>query len=247
MTEHTYTLKSITPVDIGGIIGKNGSGLKKIISESWKMYEIYKTNDKSITEEKPTLVIRLSDNDETVSATIRSSSEMMIKFAKKRLDENIVKFHTRKSLQAHSFYIDFPHCQIGRLLGKKASNLKRILNNCIYDKDGGISIDNKDVNTAKSARLRVKELSFETTGALLEHIKSKRNSCFIGWPPESTDPYEEHISVTVSFSPQASPFEDLDLYIDKFRDEVTAAIESIKKIHRKDLQEIDECVNMSFD
>ena len=46
---------------------------------------------------------------------------------------------------------------------------------------------------------------------------------------------------------QLSSSEDLDLYIDKFRDEVTAAIESIKKIHRKDLQEIDECMNMSFD
>ena len=42
----TYTLNDTTPSDIGGIIGKGASGLKKVISESWFNIHIDSENDR---------------------------------------------------------------------------------------------------------------------------------------------------------------------------------------------------------
>ena len=46
--EHTYTLESMTPDDIGGIIGKGATGIRKVISESWKMYDIFQASDRIV-------------------------------------------------------------------------------------------------------------------------------------------------------------------------------------------------------
>ena len=54
---------TVGPSDIGLIIGKGASGLKRVISGSWTMYERLQSSDRKVDEEKPKLRIVLKDHD----------------------------------------------------------------------------------------------------------------------------------------------------------------------------------------
>ena len=166
----TYTLNDTTPSDIGGIIGKGASGLKKVISESWNMYDTFQRSDQKIEEPKPTLRIRLNEDGESVIAEITSESESMRKFAKNRLDKGVSDFHSKKSLRPHTFLAELPHHLLGKVIGNKARNLKRVLDNAIKE-NRQISIHEDDVETAETARLRIVEKSFNSTQDLIDSKK----------------------------------------------------------------------------
>ena len=241
----SYTLNGTKPSDIGGIIGKGASGLKKVISESWNMYEMFQKSEQKIDEPKPKLRIKLTESEDSVIAEIISDSESMRKFAKKRLDKNISEFHSKKSLRAHTFLAELPHHLIGNVIGGKAKNLKRILNNAIKDNQTVI-IHNDDIETAKTARLKINEKSFESTQDLIDFKKDKKNVSFLGWPPEPDDEYTDHVAITVTFHPKAKPFKDYSLYIESLQSSLNDSIQFVTDKHEEQLEEIQECMNSEF-
>lgn len=252
MASLTYELNgrnghSVSPKDIGLIIGKGASGLKRVISGAWTMYERLQDSGKRIDEEKPKLRIILKDHEEGIQVEIISESETMQKLAQKSLDNSIefmVKKRIHESLKTEIYLIDFPERLLGKLIGKSGQNLKRLQNDIIYE-DKKIQIHKDDVAVAKTARIRVDSLGAEPD----EDGKSKniiteagQNSSFLGWPPSQDDDFEHYIKLTLSFKRDAKPFTDKALYTERFTKVVMERITQIKSEDSDQMDEINECL-----
>lgn len=235
--------------DIGLIIGKGASGLKRVISGAWTMYERLQASDKRVDEEKPKLRIVLKDHDAGIRVEIFSESETMQKLAQKSLDRS-VEFLLKKrasttALKTESFVIDLPERLLGKLIGRQGSGLKRLQNDIIYQ-NKKIMINRDDVETAKTARIRVDSLDAEPD----EDGKSKNiidkgnaeNTTFLGWPPSPEDDYEHHIKLTLSFKRDAQPFKEREIYIERFTHQVVERITQIKQEDNDQMDEINECL-----
>ncbi len=253
MSSLTYELNgrngnSVSGSDIGFIIGKGASGLKRVISGAWTMYERVQASEKHVEEGKPKLRIILKDHEEGIQVEIISESETMQKLAQKSLDKSIefmVKKRVSESLKTEHFLIDFPERLLGKLIGKGGANLKRLQNDIIYQ-DKKIQIHKDDVATAKTARIRVSTLDTEPDedGKSTNIIKigSTPNTSFLGWPPSSEDDFEHYIKLTLSFKRDAKPFTDKALYQEMFSSMVMERIDQIKGEDDDQMDEINECL-----
>ena len=65
---------TVVKEDLGSIIGKGAQGLKKVLSESWAMYERVQASANRVEEEKPKMRILLKEHDEGVIAEIFTES-----------------------------------------------------------------------------------------------------------------------------------------------------------------------------
>jgi transcription antitermination factor NusA-like protein len=239
---------SVSQKDIGLIIGKKASGLKRVISGAWTMYERLQESDKRIDEEKPKLRIVLKDHEEGIKVEIISESETMQKLAQKSLDK-AVEFMSKKrlhdSLKTEYFLIDFPERLLGKLIGKGGANLKRLQNDIIYE-EKKVQIDKDDLATAKTARIRVDSLDADADeDGNSKNIVEKGNSSntsFLGWPPSQDDEYEHYIKLTLSFKRDAKSFKDKTLYIERFTKVVMDRITQIKEEDDDQMDEINECL-----
>ena len=87
------------------------SGLKRVISGAWTMYERLQESEKRVEEEKPKLRIVLKDHDEGIRVEIVSESETMQKLAQKALDKSIefmAKKRVHECLKTEHYLVDFP-------------------------------------------------------------------------------------------------------------------------------------------
>lgn len=253
MASLTYELNgrngvSVSPSDIGLIIGKGASGLKRVISCSWAMYERLQESEKRVDEEKPKLRIVLKDHDGGISVEIISESETMRRLAQKSIDKSIefiAKKRENENLKTEYFLVDFPERLLGKLIGKSGQNLKRLQNDIIYEAKK-VQIHKDDVETAKTARIRVDSLNVgpDEDGKSANIIeKGKiRNTSFLGWPPALHDEYEHYIKLTLSFKRDAKPFEDKVLYTERFTKVIMERISQIKEEDRDQMDEINECL-----
>ena len=244
--------------DIGGIIGKSAIGAKMCISNAWKMYEKVASEDMSRVseEEKPSLKIVFhplrgetenTEYPEQVWVQVFSESETMLKLAQLSVKKHVNEFLSRKTLSSREFYIEFPHNLLGKLIGKKACGLNRILEDTLYKRHPGprdVLIDESDIPTAKTARIRIKELEYEPSilgnNALINHVNARGNRTFLGWPPSKEDKYEEHISITVSFKRDCTPFNDVNLYIERLTSVLSDRIQEIVDQDEDEMDEINE-------
>lgn len=235
--------------DIGLIIGKKASGLKRVISGAWTMYERLQSSDRKIDEEKPKLRIVLKEHEEGIKVEILSESETMQKLAQKSLDRS-VEFVMKKrdsvnALKTEFFLVDFPERLLGKMIGRQGANLKRLQNDIIYE-NKKIVINRDDLETAKTARIRVDSLDAKSdddskSKNILEKGKAK-NTTFLGWPPSEDDEYEHYIKITLSFKRDATPFKDRDLYIERFTQVVMDRITQIKQEDEDQMDEINQCL-----
>lgn len=237
---------TVSGSDIGLIIGKGASGLKRVISGAWTMYERLQDSGKRIDEEKPKLRIILKDHEEGIRVEIISESETMQKLAQKSLDKSIQFIsnkRTHESLSTENFLIEFPERLLGKLIGKGGANLKRIQNDIIYQ-DKKIQIEKDDVATAKTARIRVESLGAEPDedGKSKNIIEKGKNTSFLGWSPSAEDDFEHYIKMTISFKRDAKPFKDKALYQERFSEVVMSRISQIKDEDSDQMDEINECL-----
>jgi hypothetical protein len=246
----TYTLPSnVGPTDIGGLIGKGAQGLKKTITGAWRMYEMNQKSENKVDEPKPSLRIVLKESDESVEAEIISSSMAMRKLAKRSLDNHVEEFCSVRTLQSYTFVAECHHHLLGQLIGKKASGLTRLLES-VYNTGGESQfIKPGDIETAKTARLRIKELDFDNAKAVREFVKGRRNTSFVGWPPEDDDDDEfiSHISLTVTFKHGSKPFEEIDSYRGNLQSLIADRIQEIMSNHSDEMEEIEKCLGNSSD
>jgi hypothetical protein len=252
----TYALPSnVTPTDIGGLIGKGAMGLKKTITGAWRMYEMNQKSENKVDEPKPTLRIVLKENSgpdvpadrlDTVDVEIISSSTVMQKLAKRSLDKHVEEFCSMRTLQPITFVAECHHHLLGQLIGKKASGLTRMLES-VYTGSGSQFIKPEDHETAKTARLRIKELDFDNAKAVRGFVKGRNNTNFVGWPPEDDDEFISHISLTVTFKHGSKPFEEIDSYRENLQGIIADRIQEIMSKHEEEMEEIDKCLGNSSD
>ena len=250
----------VNPSEMGGLIGKGASGIKLCISNTWRLYDKLQNSENKVIEEKPTLRIVFRDGDESsnnlntgeeVWVDIISNSETMLELGKLSVKKHIIQFmkykeknNKRKSLMSHSFVIDFPNMLIGRLIGKQGNNLKQIINQVIYE-NKQIQINEEDVATAKTARLKVDDKIFtqmKTIQEIIDYVNDHQNTNFIGWPPQIDDEYTDYILITLSFNRNANPFKNKPEYIERIQSILTENIQEIKNHHEDEMNEINECL-----
>ena len=247
----------VHPNDVGALIGKGASGAKKCISGAWKMYEKLQSSKRAVKENKPTLKIifhplkeeQEQENTEfpgQVWIEIKTESDPMLKLAQLSVKKHIKNFLSKKSLGSHEFIIDIPHRLLGRLIGKRATGLNRLLKDTIYN-NRNIMIHQDDIKTAETARLQIKNLEFEeaTSQKIIDYVNQRQNRCFLGWPIESDDDYTEHISIIITFNHNANPFLDIELYLERIRSVISDRIMDIKAQDEEQMDEINECLGIS--
>ena len=237
--------------DMGSIIGKGAQGLKKVISESWAMYEKVQGSKNHVDEEKPKLKILLKEHDEGVTAEIQSESTTMQKLTQRSLDKHVGSCIKKKSLGSKEFFAEFPERLLGMLIGKKGAGLNRILKETIYQ-DKKIVIHRDDVETARTARLRVSQLGVgkDDQGCsknIIEYVEQRPNRSFLGWPPSQDDEYEQYITLTLTFAPNAKSFTDQQLYIERLSGVITERVQQIISQDEEQMDEINECLGFDSD
>jgi len=254
MTSLTYELNMrndivVNKEDIGLIIGKGASSLKRVISGSWKMYERLQSSPNRVEEDKPKLRLVLKDHDEGITVEIISDSENMRKLAQSNMDRTVSDLMKMKSknidLKTQHFVVECEERLLGKLIGKGGAGLKRLQNDIIY-KDKKIAINRSDVETAKTARIRVENLNVGAdeegkSGNIIKVVKM-RDTTFLGWPPSPEDDFEPHIKLSLSFKRDASSFVDKNSYIERFSEVVMDRISQIKQEDDTQLDEINECL-----
>lgn len=248
MMSLTYELngrndKTVMKENMGILIGKGASGIKRVISNSWKMYERVQSSEKRVEEEKPKLRVVLKEHDEGVQAEIISESVTLQKLAQRSLDNHIGFVLKKNELATQHFVIELDKRLIGKLVGKKGSGIKRILNDIVYH-NKRVAIHKDDVQTAKTARLFLNdiELDTENTQGLIDFVSKKQNCSFLGWPPSPEDEYENHLLLTLSFKHDADPFSDKSLYIERFSSVIVDRVSQIKSEDEDQMDEINECL-----
>lgn len=257
MESHSYELNGLNGVscgkdDIGKIVGKGAKNLKKIISESWSLYEKIQSSPKRVDEEKPKLKIILKDHENGITAEIISESRIMQKLAKRTLNKHVEKSFRVNPLKTHHYVIEFPDRLIGKIIGKKGEGLKRLVKNVVHHK-GQCMIHEDDCETAMTARITIdnpEEFEADENGKcskITEFVKSRSDYEFIGWPPSPEDDYENHISITLSFKYGSKPFQDKSLYIMRFTEVITNRISQIKEEDDRKLEEISDLLDMDDD
>ena len=248
---------SVSPNEVGALIGKGASGAKQCISGAWKMYEKLQASKNPVEEDKPSLKIIFHPLKEEELSTewtdqvwieIQSESEAMIKLAQLSVKKHIKNYLAKKSLSPQEFIIDIPHRLLGKLIGKKAAGLNRILKDTVYE-NKTLMIHQNDIETAKTARLRIKELEFDekTSQKIINYLNERKNRNFLGWAPDPDDDYEEHISITVTFKRDVEPFTDSNLYFERLRSVIIDRIIQIKNQDEEQMDEINECLGIDED
>jgi hypothetical protein len=247
----SYELNGALKEDIGAIIGKGAQGLKKVISESWAMYDRVQASENRVEEDKPKLRILLKDHEEGVTAEIVSESETIRKLTKRSLDKHVIECQKRKSLGSKEFFVEFPERLLGMIIGKKGSGLNRILKEAIYQ-DKKIVIHRDDVETARSARLRVSQLGVgkDEKGCsknIIDFVDQRANRSFLGWPPSEDDKYEQYITLTLTFDRNAKSFTDQSLFIERLSGVINERIQQIMNQDEEQMDEINECLGFESD
>tara|TARA_Y100000817_G_scaffold314561_1_gene313883 strand:- start:3866 stop:4657 length:792 start_codon:yes stop_codon:yes gene_type:complete len=242
----------VHPSDVGALIGKGASGAKKCISEAWKMYEKLQSSKMAVKENKPKLKIIFhplkeeqenTEFPEQVWIEIKTESDPMLKLAQLSVKKHIKDFLSKKTLGSHEYIIDIPHRLLGKLIGKRATGLNRLLKDTIYN-NGNIMIHQDDIKTAETARLQIKNLEFEeqTSQKIIDYANQRKNRYFLGWPIEPDDDYTEHISIIITFNYNANPFLDIQLYLERIRSVISDRIMDIKEQDEEQMDEINECL-----
>ena len=237
--------------DIGSIIGKGAQGLKKVISESWAMYDRVQASENRVEEAKPKVRILLKEHNDGVEAEIISESLTMQKLTQRSLDKHVSSRIKKKQFGSKDYFVEFPERLLGKLIGAQGTGLNRILKDTIYQ-DKKIAIHSSDVETAKTARLRVSQhgIGPDDDGCsknIIEFVEQRSNRAFLGWPPSEGDKYEQYIMITLSFKFDAKPFTDQQLYVERLSGVITERVQQIMNQDEEQMDEINECLGFDSD
>lgn len=251
MSSLTYELNGrnnfpLEKSDIGLIIGKQATGLKRVISNTWLYYERLQNSDKRVEEQKPKLRIVLKDHDEGITSEIISESTTIQKLAQLSLDKHIAFIMSKRVNLPKELIIEYPHRLLGKLIGKKASGIKKLISDSI-EKASAEDISENDLEIAKTTRISIKEIDIQSENSekIIEYAKQKSNRTFIAWPPEPDDKYKDHISFLISFKRDMKPFDDQDEFIRIIEKSIINKISEILEKDEEDLDEINKCLCIS--
>ena len=232
--------------DLGIIIGKNASGIKHCITQSWNLYDSY-TNSKNIKEPKPTIRIKFIPENNDIYVEVYSESKIMINMGHISVKKHILNCKKKQTIHPYIFVAEYPEHLMGLLIGKKGSKLKDIINKSIYD-ENEVKIDDNDIAIAEKSRLKIK-ISEYTKDELLTYIESNKNVSYLGWPIDKNDELKSHIIITLLFPKNINTgLNNRDKLVLNIHDELLNNIQEILSKNNKDIVEIDEEIDdFNFD
>jgi predicted RNA-binding protein Jag len=227
MDDIKITLPGVTQECIPRMIGKGGVGMKKnVVFPSWKMYEEFQKSDKKVDEDKPSLFVGLSDGeDNSVEATVKTSSETMQKFAMycatKYANEVHQRSQKKNNEQVHTLFAPVPQSSIGLLVGKQGSVLKSIISDAAESFNGS----SEEKNKAMKSFVKIDPYSYESITDLNKMVRGNEAMSFLGWPPEEGDE-DEYVSIRISNYMSSESFLDFYTEFNSFIDEKIKSINS---------------------
>lgn len=222
--------------DLGMIIGKNASGIKFCLNQSWKLYESY-TKSKQIKEPKPTIKIKFIEENDDIYVEVHSESKIMINMGHISVKKHILNCKRKQTTRPYTFVAEYPEHLMGLLIGKNGSKLKDIIDKSIYDND---KINDDDVDVAKKSRLKIK-MSEYTKDELLAYIENNQNVSYLGWPIDKNKELKDHILITLTFPKNITTgLNDRDKFILNMNDILLGNIQEILSKNNQDIYEIDE-------
>lgn len=229
MTDHKITLPNVTPDLIPKMIGKGGSGMKRnVVIPAWKMYEEFLKTDETVNEDKPKLFVGLDEGeDNSIEATIKTSSETMKKLATYCVTKYANDFHQkserRKGQQFHTLFAQMSHSSTGLLVGRQG----KILKGLISDASESFNGSPEEKEKASKSFVKIDPHSYESIPKFNEMVRTNENMSFLGWPPEEDDD-DEYISIKVSNYMSDSDFLD---FFEEFKESIDEKIKGINSYH----------------
>ena len=229
-------VKSLKPDDIPRFIGKGGSGMKKnVIFPSWAMYDEHVKN-KGIEEEKPKLFVGIENSDDSVTATIKTESPIMMKFAEHNLKKYVEKVSKSKgkamNTSVHTLLAVCPHAKTPMLIGKRGSAINTM------KAEASESFDDEKKSHGDRSWIEINPCDYDSISELCLKVRKDDNMSFIGWEPEESDT-DEYISIKIS---NRLKDDDFETFVDEFKTIINAKISSIVDYQSRMMSDIDEAL-----
>ena len=229
-------LDDATPVMIPRIIGKKGKTIKGIISSAWRMYDHCQDEGKGVGENKPKLVIKITNKEMTVSAEIITESDIMRKFAVHSLRTTVSSIVAKSTANEFLLYVEMSPSCIGLLLGKRAQLMRNDLNNISSEIDSDYEENYGEI--VKKAWTKISEYHCDDLPAFLDTVKSDPKKAFIGWEPESGDSEIVEVLVSTRGLPE-NIFLDL---VNRLSEKLVVRINRIMSRYKETMASIDEAL-----
>lgn len=232
----SLSIKSLKPDDIPRFIGKGGSGMKRnVIFPSWGMYDEHIKN-KDIEEEKPKLFVGIENTDDSVVATIKTESSIMMKFAEHNLKKYVEKVakskEKRMDTSVHTLLAPCPHSKTPMLIGKGGSTIKKM------KAEASEFLDAEKKSHGDRSFIQINPYKYDSIPELCKKVRMDDNMSFIGWEPEESDT-DEYISIKIS---NRLKDEEFETFVDEFKTIINAKIGSIVDYQSKMMSDIDEAL-----
>ena len=230
------SLTDATPGMIPRIIGQKGKSIKKIISSAWRMYDNYQDEGKGVGENKPRLVIKITNQEETVSAEIITESDIMRKFAVHSLKTVVSSIVAKSTSNEFKLYVEMSPSCIGLLLGKKAQLMRSDMSSISDEIDSDYEETYGEI--VKKTWTKITEHHYTDLSELVDIIQNDPKKSFIGFPPESTDSEIVEILVSSRGLPE-NVFLDL---VNRLSERLDTRIKRIVSRHQETMASIDEAL-----
>ena len=234
--EKNLTIKGLEPSDIPRFIGKGGVGMKKnVIFPSWNMYEEHIKN-KSIEEQKPKLFVGVSESDGSVTATIKTGSSIMSKFAEHNLRKYIEKVtkskEKRTDISTFTILAICPHVRTPQLIGKGGSAVNKLKN------DSAEPFRDETREMAVKSFIKINPYQYESITDLCMKVRQDTTMGFMGWEPDEGDT-DEYVSIKISSRMKGQEFEE---FVDEIKSNLGEKIRSIVDYHSRMMSDIDQAL-----
>ena len=233
-------LNDATAEMIPRIIGQKGKTIKKIISSAWRMYNNYQDEGKGVGENKPKLVIKITNKEKIVSAEIITDSDVLRKFAVHSLKTTVSSIVAKSTANEFHLYVEMSPSCIGLLLGKRAQLMRNDLNDISSEIDADYEENYGEI--VKKAWTKISEYHCDDLPddlpAFLDTVKSDPKKAFIGWEPESGDSEIVEILVSTRGLPE-NVFLDL---VNRLSEKLDIRIKRIMSRYQETMASIDEAL-----
>ena len=256
--EKTMRLPNFDAEKIGMIVGPSSAACEKnkslrrlpslrknVITPTWKSFALHKEKNGHEGEDPKTPFIELKSDDEGVFATLKSDSELMLKFAMFHLD----KYHQNYKEPSRKLYFNvysvMDHNDIPRLIGRGASVIKELRDSAVDQLDD--RFDEEDLSKLKKTFVKVDKCVPRDMEDFTKMVEENDKAAFAGWGPSDGD---EIVKVSLnSLSSQEAFGEFVECFMDLLLEKTRAINEktkSFKERKESELAQVEEALNSEW-
>jgi hypothetical protein len=233
--EKTMRLPNFDKDKIGLVVGPSASACEKnrnlrrlpslrknVFTPTWKSFTLHKEKNGHEGDDPKTPYIELNSDEEGVFATVKSDSELMMKFAMFHLDKYHQNFKEPTKKMYHNVYVTMDHNDIPRLIGKGASVIKDIRDSASEQLEERVS--EEELTKIAKAFVKVDKFSPRDMDDFTKMVGENDRASFAGWPPSEED---EIVKVSLSCLCEKQTMNE---FVEYFMDFL---LEKVKNINQK--------------